>query len=330
MIGSQKFHIQLGLPIYAVVLVLVTVTSILSPAFLTLRNLCNVADRIAPLAVTALAQTVCIISGGIDLSLGATVSLATVILSFTGSNQPLSLAVGLLLCLLMGVTVGACNGLGIAYFRLPPLIMSLATSAVLQGISLYFRAVPGGEVNRSLCQAMGERIWFIPVSFLVTVTLYVTVWLMLSRTKLGRSCYAVGGHPENARKCGINPGLTRVRAQIITSLIGSMAGIMLAARVYTGDAVIGMPLGMDSVAAAIVGGTAITGGIGGPVGTFAGAMLMSMMSNLLNLLNVFVYYQYILRGLILCGALVFYQLRTAKRVSEPRRIRKTRGEASGV
>jgi len=171
------------------------------------------------------------------------------------------------------------------------------------------RREPTKSVSYPLCKAMGKRIGFLPVSFIVTLLLYFGIWWFLSHTKMGRSFYAFGGHPDNARKCGINPFKTRIYAQVITGVLGSIAGIMLAARVYSGDAVIGIPMGMDSVAATVVGGTAITGGIGGPVGTLAGAVLLSMMSNLLNLLNVHVYYQYVLRGLILCGALVFYQLR---------------------
>ncbi|MEX0975190.1 MAG: ABC transporter permease [Bacillota bacterium] len=310
MIGSQRYHIKQGIPIYLLVLALMAITGMLSSTFLTLGNLGNVADRIAPLAVTALAQTVCILSGGTDLSLGAIVSLATVILSFTGgAGAALSLPMGIMLCLVMGLLAGLSNGLGITYLKLPPLIMTLSTSAILQGVALYLRETPGGSVNGAFCDLIGWRLGFLPVSFLLCLLLYGLIWWVLSFTRIGRSIYAVGGHPENARKCGISIVGVRIRAHMLGGALASIGGMMLAARVYSGDPVIGLPMGMDSVAATLVGGTAIVGGIGGPVGTLAGAILLSMMSNLLNLLNVYVYYQYILRGLILCGALVLYQLR---------------------
>ena len=161
----------------------------------------------------------------------------------------------------------------------------------------------------AFCDLLGRRLGFLPVSFLLCLILYAPIWWVLSFTKLGRAIYALGGHAENARKCGINVVKTRIGAYMLGGVLASIAGMMLAARVYSGDPVIGLPMGMDSVAATLVGGTAISGGIGGPVGSLAGAILLSMMSNLLNLLDVYVYYQYILRGLILCGALVLYQIR---------------------
>ncbi len=310
MIGSLRYHAKRGIPVYLLVLFLMIVTGILSPTFLTLGNLGNVAGRIAPLAVTALGQTVCILTGGTDLSLGANLSLATVILSYTGGqNRQMTLTQGILLCLAMGLVAGLVNGLGTTYLRLPPLIMTLSTAAILQGMALHFRETPGGYVDRAFCGLMGRKLGLLPVSFLLCLVLYILIWWVLSFTKFGRGIYAVGGHPENARKCGIDTVKMRIGAHTLGGVLASVAGMMLAARVYSGDPVIGLPMGMDSVAATLVGGTAITGGIGGPVGSLAGAILLSMMSNLLNLLDVYVYYQYILRGLILCGALVLYQLR---------------------
>lgn len=310
MIGSVRYHAKRGLPIYLLVIFLMIVTGTLSPKFLTVGNLGNVAGRIAPLAVTALGQTVCVLSGGPDLSLGANLSLATVILSYTGGpNRQISLALGLLLCLAVGLLAGFVNGIGTTYLRLPSLIMTLSTSAILQGVALRFRETPGGIVDVAFCDLLGRRLGFLPVSFLLCLILYGLIWWVLSFTKLGRAIYALGGHAENARKCGINVVKTRIGAYMLGGVLASIAGMMLAARVYSGDPVIGLPMGMDSVAATLVGGTAISGGIGGPVGSLAGAILLSMMSNLLNLLDVYVYYQYILRGLILCGALVLYQIR---------------------
>lgn len=312
MIGSMRRHAAQGLPIYVLLLALMAATSLLSEDFRDPVNLQNLGDRMAPLAVLSLAQTIVILAGGIDLSVGAMVSVATVILSFSGRDATIPVLPAILLVLLLGVAFGAINGLGVVWLRMDPLIMTLATSAILQGIALFLRQAPGGLVSMDLAGVLNARPLGFPVSFLFALALFALVWVFLSYTRPGRAIYAVGGNLELARESGIRTGQVRILAHVLCGLLAAVAGILLAARIYAGDPVVGNSMTLDSVAAAIVGGTPFPGGSGGPVGTFGGAGLLAIIGNLLNMLDVSAYYQYIIKGLILAVALVFFFYRRGR------------------
>jgi ribose transport system permease protein len=306
MIGSMRRHAAQGLPIYVLLIALIVLTGALSEDFRDPGNLQNLADRMAPLAVLALAQTVVILVGGIDLSVGAMVSLVTVILSFTGRDATIGIMAAVPLVLVLGAAFGAINGLGVVALRLDPLIMTLASSAVLQGLALFLRQSPGGLIDPSFADALGQRPLGVPGGFILAILLFALVWMLLSYTRVGRAMYAVGGNLESARESGIGVDRTRLLAYVLAGLLAAAAGVLLAARIHAGDPVVGNSMTLDSVAAAIVGGTPFPGGSGGPVGTFGGAGLLAIIGNVLNMLNVSAYYQYIIKGLILASALVFF------------------------
>jgi len=306
MIGSMRRHAAQGLPIYVLLIALIVLTGALSEDFRDPGNLQNLADRMAPLAVLALAQTVVILVGGIDLSVGAMVSLVTVILSFTGRDATIGIMAAVPLVLVLGAAFGAINGLGVVALRLDPLIMTLASSAVLQGLALFLRQSPGGLIDPSFADALGQRPFGVPGGFILAILLFALVWMLLSYTRVGRAMYAVGGNLESARESGIGVDRTRLLAYVLAGLLAAAAGVLLAARIHAGDPVVGNSMTLDSVAAAIVGGTPFPGGSGGPVGTFGGAGLLAIIGNVLNMLNVSAYYQYIIKGLILASALVFF------------------------
>ncbi len=306
MIGSVRRHAAQGLPIYVLLLALMVVTGALSSDFRDPANLQNLADRTAPLAVLALGQTIVILVGGIDLSVGAMVSVATVVLSFTGRDPTIGLLPALVAVLAIGLTLGVVNGLGVVALRLDPLIMTLASSAVMQGLALFLRQSPGGMIDRPFADMLGQRPLGVPVGFLLALVLFALIWTLLSYTRAGRAMYAVGGNLEFARESGIGVDRTRLLAYVLASLLAAVAGILLAARIYSGDPVVGNSMTLDSIAAAIVGGTPFPGGAGGPVGTLGGATLLAIVGNVLNMLAVSSYFQYILKGLILASALVFF------------------------
>ena len=306
MIGSMRRHAAQGLPIYVLLIALIVLTGALSEDFRDPGNLQNLADRMAPLAVLALAQTVVILVGGIDLSVGAMVSLVTVILSFTGRDATIGIMTAVPLVLVFGAAFGAINGLGVVALRLDPLIMTLASSAVLQGLALFLRQSPGGLIDPSFADALGQRPLGVSGGFILAILLFALVWMLLSYTRVGRAMYAVGGNLESARGSGIGVDRTRLLAYVLAGLLAAAAGVLLAARIHAGDPVVGNSMTLDSVAAAIVGGTPFPGGSGGPVGTFGGAGLLAIIGNVLNMLNVSAYYQYIIKGLILASALVFF------------------------
>jgi len=309
MIGSMRRHAAQGLPIYAILLGLMAITAVLEVDFRQIGNLQNLADRMAPLAVLSLAQTLVILIGGIDLSVGAVVSVSTVILSFSGRDPTIDLVPALLLVLLLGTATGFANGLGVVALRLDPLIMTLSSSAILQGVALWVRPQPGGSINLAFAGAMGDRTLGVSVSFLLTIVIFALVWVLMSYTRFGRAMYAIGGNLESSRQSGVPVNRVRVLTYTLAGFLAAVAGILLAARIYGGDALVGNSMTLDSIAATIIGGTPFPGGSGGAVGTFGGAGLLAIIGNVLNMLAVSPYYQYIIKGLILAGALFFFYIR---------------------
>lgn len=307
--GSVVRQARRAIPIYLLVLGLVAMTLVVSPTFRTEQNFRNVVAQVTPLAAVAVGQTLVLLLGGIDLSIGSVVSLATVILSFSGRNGSLHIGPALLLALAAGALVGFLNGLGVVRLRIPPLLMTLASMAVVKGVALYLRDAPGGSVDRAFTRFLNWHAGPVTMFGLALLMLYLAAWAFLSFTRPGRHLYATGGDREHARRSGVNVDWTTILGYTLAGLVGAIGGILLAGRIYSGDPVIGDAYSLDSVAASVLGGTSLLGGIGGVVGTLAGAVLLAMTNNILNLLNVFSFYQYIVKGLILAGALVLYHVR---------------------
>jgi ribose transport system permease protein len=147
--------------------------------------------------------------------------------------------------------------------------------------------------------------------------IFTLVWVLLSYTRAGRAMYATGGNLESARQSGVPVNRVRLLTYTLAGLLAAIAGILLGARIYGGNPVVGNSMTLDSIAAAIIGGTPFPGGAGGPVGTLGGAALLALIGNVLNMLEVSPYYQYIIKGLILAGALFFFYVRRRETAHAP-------------
>ena len=307
--GSTAANLRRAIPAYVLLLLLIVITALVAPVFTTERNVINIVRQTAPLALVSLGQMFALILAGIDLSIGSVVSLTTVILSFTGAHGTIPFAAGIAIALAAGVSVGLINGLGVVYLRVHPLLMTLGMMAVVKGIALYIRGAPGGSIYSPFPRFLNQHVGPIAYVGILVVLTYLLVWGMLSFTRLGRALYATGNDPESARRSGLRTARTTLIGYVLASLLGTLAGVVLAARIYSGDALIGDAYTLDSVAAGIVGGASLFGGVGSAIGAFAGAVLLAIINNILNLLNVYSYYQYIAKGLILFGALVAASVR---------------------
>jgi ribose transport system permease protein len=306
--GSFAKHAKLAIPVYVVLLLLLIVTSILSPTFRTVDNFINVVSQFTPLAIVALGQTIVLLLAGIDLSVGSVVSFATVVMGlYSGISTP-HLYLSIFLALLAGALTGLINGWGIVKFKVPPLIMTMATMSVLKGISLILMPAPGGMVSEGLMELITLNWGPFSVFGVIVLICFGIFFFILNSTKTGRYIYATGGDEASARKTGIPVNRSIVVGYMLSGLLSAVAGILLAVRMFSGDPIVGDTYSMDSIASAVVGGTSLLGGIGGPLGTFAGAILIPLTNNVLNMLNVFAYYQYIVKGFILVLALLLFQV----------------------
>jgi len=277
---SQPYALALVLLILGLV-----ITAIFQPAFFTPRTLANNLRTFLPLVVLAVAQTVVVLGGGIDLSLGAILTLSSVVMvqSFGPESDPGFWPTfgGIALGLLVGSLAGAVNGFCVAYLRLQPIIATFATSFVWSGLALWVLPQPGGNVP-ILIQNFVRVYFLIPFSLWVVLAVLL-LWGWFLGTRGAKMLYAVGGNPQAAFASGINVERTRLVAYTVSGLLTAMGAFFLSADIATGDPLIGGPLTLASVVAVVIGGTRLSGGAGGIVGSILGAVVYYLLKNVVAL-----------------------------------------------
>jgi ribose transport system permease protein len=290
-----------------VFLLLLGLVDLVGAGPLTYFDVSFLASGGATLALAAIGQTVVILSGGFDLSAGAVISLVNVTLA--SRMDPMAMEASVLLWTLLGIAVGAAvgafNGFFIAVLRLQPIVVTLSTMFILQGVTLLVMEKPGGMISPSLgAFYLGDAIpgWLpMPVVLLGVVLL---AWAWLKGTRFGTALYAVGSDPEAATAQGVNVTLTRFLTYVIAGGCYGLAGVFISAQTGSGDPLVGNPLLLSLFAAVVVGGTRLGGGQGGPLGTVFGAYILMMVVNILLVLNVSAYYSTIAEGTILMLAVL--------------------------
>ncbi|MBV9928454.1 MAG: ABC transporter permease [Acidobacteria bacterium] len=275
-----------------------------TPFFLTVSNLLNVAEQAAIIAIVAVGMTFVIITGGIDLSVGSVLAFAGVVMAEALHRDvpvPLALAVALGTGLFCGLVNGALITLG----RLPPFIATLGMMSVARGTALMFtegRPVSGFSGGfRSL--ATGEVLG-LPISVVIMVGVYVLAHVVLTRTKLGRYTYAIGGNEEAALLSGVNVKLYKAAVYGISGMLSGLAAVLLTARLNSAQPIAGMMYELDAIAATVIGGTSLLGGEGTVVGTLIGALIMAVLRNGLNILGVSSFVQQVVIGSVIITAVL--------------------------
>lgn len=284
--------IVLALPLALFVLLCLS-----SGTFRSLENLANVNSQIAALMIASLGQGIVAISGGIDLSVGAVMSLTSAILV---TADP---AWGVPLALAMGVGVGLVNGFGVTLFRVHPLVMTLATMTFVQGVALLLHPVPGGAVPGYLRTLAVSQVAGMPAAFFWCAAAILLAWFLLGRSPFGLRTYAVGANPVSAARNGIAVTRLKVACFVLCSLSAVVAGIFLTARVGAGDATMGNPYSLDTVTAMALGGVQLAGGTGSVLGIVAGVITLGLISNGMNLLGVSPFLRAALTGGLLLVAI---------------------------
>ena len=295
---ARQFGTLLGL------VVLCGVLWALTPHFLTVANLLNIAQQTAINAVVAVGMTYVIISGGIDLSVGSIVALSGVTLGWAlQDGQTLPLALGF--ALLVGAGCGIINGVIVSCGGLPPFIVTLGMMSIARGAALLFtegRPVSGFDAGfRSL--ATGQ-LGPVPAPIAVTNVVYVLAHLVLTRTTFGRYVYAIGGNEEATRLSGVAVRLHKSVIYAVSGLMSAIAAILLTARLNSAQPIAGMMYELDAIAATVIGGTSLVGGEGSLAGTLIGALIMGVLRNGLNLLGVSSFLQQIVIGAVIIAAVL--------------------------
>ena len=289
---------------------LLVIGQLLSPGFASYGQVVNILRISALLGIIAAAQTLVIISGneGIDLSVGVLVSLGAVMTAQLTGGSDAMLPAALPVVAFAGLLVGTVSGLGITLLRIPPLVMTLGMAAVVQGYILVFtQGQPKGRVTPLLQTLVSER-WVVGIPGLIFVWLVFTVLMLfaLSRTGFGRALYALGTNREAARLSGLSVGRMTVLVYALAGLIAVFGGVVLLGHTNTAYLDIGSRYLLPSIAAVVVGGTTLTGGRGGYLGTVVGAIVLSILEALLVTLNIQEFGRQIIYGLTLIVLLTAY------------------------
>jgi ribose transport system permease protein len=298
LIQARQFGTLIGLVVLSAVL------WILTPHFLTVSNLLNIAEQTSINAVVAVGMTFVIVSGGIDLSVGSIVALAGVVLGTALKGaQPLPAA--LLLALGVGLVCGLINGALISWGGLPPFIVTLGTMSIARGAALlYTEGRPVSGFDESFRILATGRAGFLPAPVIATALVYAIAHFVLTRTTFGRYVYAIGGNEEATRLSGVSIRFHKTMIYGVSGLMSGTAAVILTARLNSAQPIAGMMYELDAIAATVIGGTSLMGGEGSLGGTLVGALIMGVLRNGLNLLGVSSFLQQIVIGGVIVVAVL--------------------------
>lgn len=289
-------------PFVGLVLVCLVVTAT-TDDFLSTANLVNIARQVSINAIIAVGMTCVILSGGIDLSVGAVMALTgTITAGLMVAGIPSECAI--LIGLVAGILFGMANGFFVAYAKMPPIIVTLATMGIARGLALIYTG--GYPIS-------GLPDWFeffgrgsvagIETPILIMLMVFVIAYIVLDHTPIGRYIYAIGGNEEATRLSGVRVPRYKLMVYAISGFAAAIAGLVLTSRLMSGQPNAGVSFELDAIAAVVMGGTAITGGRGSIIGTLVGALMLGVLNNGLNMMGVSPYLQNIIKGVIILLAI---------------------------
>lgn len=314
----RKSFIGMGVLPFLIVLAMI-IFAILSSHFLTVRNLVNVARQSTYLVIVTMGQMLALLTGGFDLSVGTILALSSVVgamaMSAMNAAFPDSVAlvifVGLMAGLFAGLSVGVVNGIGVSVFNVNPFMMTLGMASVGFGVALY---LTGGVPVYGMPEAFSDIFGFgrfigIPTPVLITAGLIIIMYFLVNWTKIGRYFYSVGGNIKASSLSGIKTRYVLFLAYIFCSSLATISGLLLTARLETGEANIGVAMPLESIAACVIGGVSLRGGVGRVENVVLGAFFIGLIQNGMNLARIESYLQTVVIGILLIFAVASDQFR---------------------
>ncbi|WP_329205662.1 substrate-binding domain-containing protein [Streptomyces sp. NBC_00683] len=289
--------------------VLVVAMSLLSGDFLTTQNLLNVGVQAAVTAILAFGVTFVIVSAGIDLSVGSVAALSATVLAWSATSAGVPVWLAVILAVATGIACGFVNGALVSYGKLPPFIATLAMLSVARGLSLVISQGSPIAFPDSV-SVLGDTLGgWLPVPVLVMIAMGLITALILARTYIGRSMYAIGGNEEAARLSGLRVKKQKLAIYALSGLFAAVAGIVLASRLVSAQPQAAQGYELDAIAAVVIGGASLAGGVGKASGTLIGALILAVLRNGLNLLSVSAFWQQVVIGVVIALAVLLDTLR---------------------
>lgn len=315
---TKAVFVRLGaLPFFLVAALILF--SVASRQFMTVDNIVNVARQSVYLVLVSLGQMLVLVTGGFDLAVGTAIALTSVVsatvMVYLAAQFPdmawLVILLGVMAGFVAALALGALNGIGIARFGVSPFIMTLGVQSVGAGVALFITGgVPIGNLPYEFADLFGfGRVFGVPVPVLVAIVAILGMWVLMNRTRTGASIYAVGGNLKAANLSGINTGRTLFLAYIVCALLASVAGVLLTARVESGETNLGGTIALESIAACVIAGVSLRGGLGRVENVVLGAFFIVLVQNGMNLMQIGSYMQMVLLGSLLVFAVVLDQFR---------------------
>jgi len=293
----------------------VVVFTLLAPQFLTADNLINVALSIAITGILAVGMTFVILTGGIDLSIGSVLAVAGIVAAICAKSMgPAGIVVGIAAAVVTGLVCGLATGVTVAWFRVPPFVVTLAVLTIARGLAFIIADKFAGSTSVSDLPSgfafLGrEKLLGLPVPVISMLIVFAAGWFILSHTRFGRYVYAIGGNSEAAFLAGVNIRSVKTWVYILNGALVGFAGVTLASRLGAGVANAGLQYELDVIAAVVVGGTSLSGGKGSVISTLFGAIFIGVLNNGLNLAGIDPYLQKIALGVVILLAVLADQVK---------------------
>jgi ribose transport system permease protein len=292
--------------VYISFALLLAVAFFITPEIYSRNTLFLILRQASQLGLVAIGQTLVMVVAGLDLSVTGVIVMTSVIIAEVGIGQDSRILPGVLLALLCGGLVGLGNGLLVTKRNVPPLVATLGMLVLVRGALLaHTRGIPSGQVPNGL-GVLSMPIGPLPLSFLLWIAIYITFAVILTATPYGRRIYAVGSNREAARLSGVSVHWHLISAYVLCALLATVAGIVLSGYVGYVDRYLGRGFDLDSITAAVIGGTAFTGGRGTLIGTVAGVLLVQFLSSMLLILGLDIEVQLLVKGIVVIAAVALY------------------------
>lgn len=304
--SKQKFNFSTFFNkwgIYVILLLMVILSAMASPNFLTVSNVLSVLRQSSPIIMLAFGAMFLMISGEMDLSVGSALAFSGIaaLVAYTTSG---SLLLGIIFGVMCGIMIGVVNGLLTAYLSIPSFIVTLAMDLIVRGLIMMYTG--GQTINETKnFSVIGQGyVGPIPIPIIIVAVTAFLAWFILRHTTMGRKFYAVGGNKEAAKAACIDVKKTVIMSYVLSGICTAVAGIILISRLNSGSPTAGDGYALDAIASTVIGGSSLAGGVGTATGTLVGAIIMGLIGNILNLVGIQSYVQKVVKGIIIILAVV--------------------------
>ena len=288
-----------------ILLLMVILLSFMTDTFLTYRNLINIVRQVTFYAIVGYGSMMTLIGGDFDLSPGSVIGLTSILstMAITGTERGVGLP--LLVAIAVGLAVGFVNGFLIAYCNMPAFIATLGTQTLLRGLALYIaNGKPISGLSEKFTNIGGGSIGIVPIPVIILIILGVVTWYIMKYTRLGRHIYAIGGNAQAAVVSGVNAKRIKLFTYLYAGVMAAIAGVILTARVASGNAALGETYEMKAITGCVIGGVSLNGGIGSIYGMICGILVVGVLTNGMDLMNVSGYMQKVAEGIIMIVAVL--------------------------